>query len=498
MERFDTVRLKKLSVPCLLFILTAYVYSRYGFWGTLLRDDALYIYGGRRLAEGIPPYLGIFDFKGPITPMVTGIGVVISNWLGWDDVYTIRLLFLLISSLAVVAIYQLGKRLFQSQRVGIFAALTCLGFFAFAKAAASGPRPKTLVVLFGTLSLLFTSRKMWFWAGFLGALSALTWQPAGIFMLVTILIAAMQPREERLRAVSRSFLGIGLPTAALAAYFISQNAFGELLDGILLFHVRYMVRPPATLISHLTTPAINIFKSYRMMFPPIVIGSGMVFYLCVWRRSLHNSLKDMVSGDEFSPLLFSFPMFVMWSLVDFQGGWDFFVFLPYVAIGFACFLDIAVRGIEKYFEGAGRRWIPRSVTPAICMALIGSAWLDIHINSEDGYLKQVEAATEIERRFGKDVKLFSLGVPEVLVVMRRVSPTPYIVLLEGIDEKIHATTPQGFTGWVNDLAAYDPDLIAMGPTGGTHIPELGMWVTARYHEEQIGPWLFYVRNSPES
>jgi hypothetical protein len=498
MEIPDTSRLKKLSVSCLLFVFTAFVYSRYGFWGKLHRDDALYIYGGRRLAEGIAPYLGIFDFKGPITPMVTGVGVALSNWLGWDDVYTVRLLFLFISSLAVVAIYQLGKRLFQSERVGVFAALTCLGFFGFAKSAASGPRPKTLVVLFGTLSLLLTGRKMWFWAGLFGALSALTWQPAGIFLLVTLLVAAMQPRKERLRAISLSLFGIGVPSVALAAYFISQNAFGELLDGILLFHLRYMTRPPSTLISHLTTPLINIFKSYRMMFLPIAIGSGMVFYLYFWRRSLHNSLKDMLAGDEFSPLLISFPLFVMWSALDFQGGWDFFVFLPYVAIGFAWFLDIAVDGVKKYLGGEGRGWALRFITPAICVALAGSAWLDLHINSEDGYLEQVAAAAEIERRFGKDVKLYSLGIPEVLVVMRRVNPTPYIVVLDGIDRQIHASTPQGFTGWVGELIAYDPDLIAMGPTGGKYIDELAAWVTPRYHREQIGPWLFYVRNSPKA
>ncbi len=486
--------LKKVVIPVLIFILAAIVYSQFGFYGELLRDDAIFLYGGQRLAEGVPPYIGVFDVKGPIIPMATGLGVVISKWLDWDDVYTVRLLFLCISSLAVVATYLLGKSLFKSRRVGIFAALTFLGFFDFAQEAASGPRAKTLVVLFGTLSLFFTSRKRWFWAGFCGALSALTWQPTGIFLLVTLILAVVQSREERFRAVSFTLIGIGLPAAAIVQYFHSQNALYELLDGILLFHFRYRAMPSLPLFFHFYLPLRAIIQDYRMMVLPITIGFVMFFNLYFWRRSLHNSLKETLVRDEFSALLLSFPLFVIWSAMDFQGAPDFYVFLPYVAIGFACFLDIAVSGIEKYSGRGANKLAARLAGAALCIMLVGSAVADLRLHAGHGYFEQLKSANEIERRYG-NVKIVSIGAPQILVILHRVNPNPYAVISVGIDRRIHDTTLGGFDGWLRELAAYDPDVIAYGPTGGMHVHKLMKWMEARYHEEQIGPWKLYVKNS---
>ncbi len=490
------MRFKKFGIPFSLFLIAAYVYSRFGFLGKLLRDDAMYVYGGQRMVEGIPPYLGIFDFKGPITTMVAGGGVMASRWLGWDDVYTVRLLFLIISSAAVVAIYLLGESLFQSKRIGILAALTTLGFFSFAKAAASGPRPKTLVVLFGTLCLLLAGKKKWFWAGFFAIVSALTWQPSGIFVLTILLIAFSQPRSQRMRAMSLSLAGIMVPMAALSAYFLSQNAFSELLDGILIFHFRYMDRPTIPLIVHFTNPVIKIFKGYSMMFLPIVIGLGATVYFYFWRRSLYTTLSEMAAEDKFSPVILSFPLFVMWSAMDFQGAIDFFVFLPYAAVGFACFLDMAGEGIRQQLQTGRRKWMSRLVYPGICLALVGSAWLDLHINSEKSYLEQVKVGAEIKRRFGDDVRLISIGNPQVLVVLRHANPTPYIVVLEGTDRMIHDKTPGGFSAWISGLEEYNPDVIAVGPTYGMHIGELKRWLNANFHMERIGASEFYIKNSP--
>jgi hypothetical protein len=489
------MRFKKLVIPLLLFLLAAYVYSQYGFLGKLLRDDAMYIYGGQRFADGVPPYLGIFDFKGPITTMVAGSGVVVSTWLGWDDVHTVRLLFLMISGMAVVAIYMLGESLFQSRRIGVLAALTSLGFFTFARAAASGPRPKTLVVLFGTLSLFLAGRKRWFWAGLFAVLSAFTWQPSGIFVLTTVLVALAQSRSQRMRAISLTCAGIAVPTVVLSAYFLSQNAFSELLDGMVLFHLRYMERPAIPLIVRFSDPFINIFKGYSMMFLPIVIGLGTIIYLYFRRRPLHGTLAGMIAEDTFAPVLVSLPLFVAWSAMDFQGAADFFVFLPYAAVGFGFFLDSAAESMRERLLRDGRKWVPRLVYPAICLALVGSAWLDLHINSEKGYLEQVEIGNELKRRFGEDVRLISIGNPEVLVVLHHANPTPYIVILEGTDKRIQDKTPGGFSEWVNDLEEYDPDVIAVGPTYGPYIGILKRWLNANFDMEKIGESEFYIKKS---
>ena len=163
--------LGKLSLPLVILVLAALVYSMYGFEGVLLRNYSIYLYSGHPLAEGAPPYVSVFDHKGPLPPMLAGVGVMLSKWLSWDDIYTVRLIFFATGCLTVVAVYLLGKNVFRSQVAGLFAALTFLGFYGYAQPATSGPEPKTPMVLFQTLSLLLATQKRWFWARFFDSLA---------------------------------------------------------------------------------------------------------------------------------------------------------------------------------------------------------------------------------------------------------------------------------------------------------------------------------------
>jgi hypothetical protein len=131
-----------LAFPLLVLALAALVYGLYGFDGVLLRDYSIYLYSGQRVAEGVPPYVGIFDHKGPLSPLIAGFGVAMSGLLNLDDVYAVRVVFYATACLAVVAVYLLGKEVFRSREVGLFAALTFLGFYAYAQPAASGPEPR--------------------------------------------------------------------------------------------------------------------------------------------------------------------------------------------------------------------------------------------------------------------------------------------------------------------------------------------------------------------
>ena len=78
----------ELAFPFLVLGLAVLVYGLYGFDGVLLRDYSIYLYSGQRMAEGIPPYVSIFDHKGPLSPMIAGLGVMLSGLFNWDDIYT--------------------------------------------------------------------------------------------------------------------------------------------------------------------------------------------------------------------------------------------------------------------------------------------------------------------------------------------------------------------------------------------------------------------------
>src|SRR5215218_10992640 len=256
----------------LVFALAAFIYSQYGLYAVLNRTNGIDLYSGQKMAEGIPHYVSIFDVITPLGPMLAGVGVMISKQLGWSDIYTARLLFFFLGCCAVASVYLLGNSLFRSQRVGVFAALTFLGFYSFAAEIARGPYHKVPMVLFVALSLLLTSQRRWLLAGLCGSLSFLLWQPTGIFPLVTLFLATMQPRERRPAAIVRTLAGMWLPLVAVGAYFYYHGAFSKLLDGSILFHILYGDRGQvgygsSSFLSRFLAPVKDTFEGYPTMVP---------------------------------------------------------------------------------------------------------------------------------------------------------------------------------------------------------------------------------------
>ena len=510
-------RARKAFALLTVLFLAAAVYYGQSFEGALSRDNAIYLYSGQRMAEGIPPYVSIFDHKGPLAPMLVGIGVALSPYLGATDITAVRAVFFLIGCLAVVATYLLGSSLFKSQRAGLFTALTFLGFFGFARYAVSSPEAKTPMVLFEVLCLLFASQKRWALAGLCGSLAALVWQPMAVFSLVAFVLAATQKDEPRLNASLRAVAGAGVPVAATGIYFYFQGALDELVSGSILFNARYLDREQLLSTAEFFAPVKAIFQGYDTILVPIVVGVMLTAVIIglVTLGSIHL-LKRAYSGPSgrpmrkgaFAPIFLSLPFPVLWSLVDFQGYPDFYVFIPYVAIGFGGFLGFVVGRIGS--NGVAIPGGTRLLTVGLCVALTAVAVLGslVVVDPARGVSTldteerppgpndldyQRRAAYEVQMRFGEDAKVVSIGAPQLLVLLHKTNPNPYAFIIRGIDDQIAVETPGGFEGWIEDLEAYDPDVIAFGRTSGTHSPMLLEWLESRYDKEKIGPWTLYVK-----
>ncbi len=108
---------------------------------------------------------------------------------------------------------------------------------------------------------------------------------------------------------------------------------------------------------------------------------------------------------------------------------------------------------------------------------------------------QMRAASKIQERFGKDAKVVSIGAPQLLVLLDKTNPNPYAFVVRGIDCQIAVQTPGGFEGWLRQLQAYDPDVIALGQTSGQYAPVLLNWLKTHYQREDIGPWTLYVKSA---
>ncbi|MDX6381540.1 MAG: hypothetical protein QOI57_2564 [Rubrobacteraceae bacterium] len=494
----------KLVLPLLILALAAFVYSLYGFNGPLLRDYAIYLYSGQRMAEGVPPYVSVFDHKGPLAPMITGLGVMLSKQLSLDDIYTVRVVFFATGCLAVVAVYLLGSSVFRSQVAGFFGSLTFLGFYAYGYPAASGPEPKTPMVLFEALSLLFMVEQRWFWAGLFGSLAFLIWQPMAVFPFVTLLLAAMTLKQERYNAVLRALAGIMTPLVAIAAYFYYHGSLGDLLDGAVLFNARYLTRghwqTTPLVYRVLSNPSLswdpirNVIIPYSTSLIPIIIGLAAIMRLYFLRPFEYR----------FLPILLSFPAPFLWALLDFQLSDDFFVYLPYVAIGFGAFLVWVTRQTKNI----------RLVTVLLSVTFLGVAsanTLDV-LNASAAYAlkgtnidlsQQKQGALEIEERFGEDVKLASINSPQVLVLLHRINPNPYLFITAGIDQEIDAKWPGGFEGWLQGLETSDAitflgdgqTLLPTAEATPKHRQQLANWLHSYYHVEKTGPWWLYIKHS---
>jgi hypothetical protein len=117
--------------------------------------------------------------------------------------------------------------------------------------------------------------------------------------------------------------------------------------------------------------------------------------------------------------------------------------------------------------------------------------------------QQREGALEIENRFGEDERIASINSPQVLVLLHRKNPNPYLFITAGIDRYIDAKEPGGFEGWLKGLETSDAisffgegqSLLPDAEATTRHSNELRNWLNSRYHVEKIGPWWIFVKDS---
>jgi len=468
------------------------VYSQHGLYGRLVRDDAIYFYSAQQFVKGVAPYTSIFDPKGPVTMMLPGVGIFISNILGTDDLLTTRVFYLLICALTVLGIYLIGTSFFKSRVIGVFSAFTFIAFWGFGKNGLGGPRAKLPMVIFEILTLYFTSMRKWMWAGFFGALCVLTWQPMAIFPIVTLALSIIQSeKKDRLKNAGLVIGGGAIPYFIISLYFIMKGSFLDFLEAYVAFPLKYIYREPQSLGHHLLQPVKMIFEGYTLMAFPIIIGFILIFVLFFRRLKLHGNLTTLLKKDEYAVLYLTFIPFIIWSIVDFQSYPDFYVFLPYCAITFGWFLSL---GVEYLGKSGSMNVKYRSIAVwTICAVITLMAFLDYSKRSENGLISQREIAGKINREFGENGKIVSIGVPQLMVLMHRTNPNRYLYVSGGIDNKINAETTGGFKGWLNEMKNYNPDIILYNRHDGHFSKLLINWLNTNYRSVIAGKWILFLK-----
>ena len=211
------------------------VYSLHGFHGALTRDLGVYSYAGQQVAHGVPPYDGILNRAGPLAHILPGVGVLLARLGGFDDVVTMRVLFMLIATACVCVTYLAGRDLFRSRAAGLVTAGTLLAFHCFIQYASNGPREKTPMTLFIVVALWAVTRRWWLTAGMCVSLGTLCLQTSFFSTFAAVVVGALLlAHGHRLRALGRIALGGLVPVVVLGVWFALAGSLSSSIDAFYL------------------------------------------------------------------------------------------------------------------------------------------------------------------------------------------------------------------------------------------------------------------------
>lgn len=444
----------------------------HGFNGSLLRDHAVFFLGGRQWLDGLPPYLGIWDHKGPLVFLPCAVGVGLGRLSGLDELLATRLLFSLFACATASLLYLLCLEILQSRRASLLASALLPCFTLFVVQASSGPNSKILAVFLQVLTLLLCVRGRWFWAGAAGMSGILVWQPNATFLLAALLSACLVERTTRARALAALAPGAVLPLALFALYFSLVGALGPMMDATFFFQLLDLWRPESTRATWVPACLTMTYRAFPTMFLPILLGLASTLLLGALRFRNARAGASF-ARDPLLPMLLALPLPILFSLIDFQGGADFFVFLPYCCLGLGWFLH---------------RSLPPSLpslpaTAGLLLILLFQSSFSASISRDEGLHSQREVAGALGQELHEGARLLSLGAPQLLALLQRENPNRHPFIISGIDRWMDRQLEGGFQSFIDDVAAYDPDWIALGPTRGPLVLPLLTWVDANYQQD---------------
>ena len=475
-------------------VVAAVLFSRYSWDAPLNRDEAIYVYGGQRLADGVPPYLGVFDPKTPLSTLLCGAAVWLARLVGRGDLSTVRALFFLCAVLAVLATYALGARLFRSVPAGLTAAAVLASFSCFAVDALGGPNAKTPGVLLLVLSMWLTVRADWFVAGVAGGLAFLVWQPLIAYPFVTVmgaLLLTSGPR--RVRSGALALGGAALPVLVVSGYLASVGALRAFLDAAFVFplvgvHRGDPKRPPIVQVA-LTALEVMGWGGVVFLLGLVLVVGAAVLHLVRHRREPGRGLDAPLVWVGLGTLALQ----LGYAGTDFQGYPDLYPLLPYAGLGFGALVAWALaRAGEARTEGAVRavRWTV--LTGLVALVVTAAVTFTQDPPDTDGLARERVLSCAVEHSLTPGTRLWSLGNPVPLVLAHRRNPDRFVYLNSGVGQwKIDKHG--GLDGWQEQIRSVRPSVVIFNSWNGDAGPSLVMRVRALgYAERFVGPWRAFV------
>jgi hypothetical protein len=469
------------------------LYTRFGFDDALRRDEAIYVYAGQQLADGVPPFASIFDPKTPLASMIAGAAVAVGDAFGVNDLHAVRAAYFVSACLTVIAVYLLVLRLWRSPLAGVVAATVFASFRGFAIDAAGGPNAKTPGILFAVACMALLAHRRWFWAAFVGSLAFLVWQPLVVYAATAIAVAPlMAPAGVRRRSFGLAVAGAAVPVVLTTLYFALAGALGKLVEAAIVFPATGIRRGAKSLTGRLEHIVTVVQDSYGLS--GVLFFVGLVLLLALVARHLVRGKRDL-PGSLRDPLVWAvLPTLVgvvAFSMSDFQGYPDLYPLLPYAAVGFGG----AVAVLPDLHPGPGMRRGVTTVALVLVLVLTTVSWSLFSDDSthSDNLAAQRGAACDLDRLLGPDRNaLYVLGDPTPLTLTHRRNPSRFIYLNSGVDRWVITHTPGGSPARRARIVAADPDVILVHGWHSGIGRRTAAWLGTRYDSAYLGEWQVFL------
>lgn len=455
--------------PVLVAGVAALIYVVHGFQGAMNRDLGIFVYGAQRVADGNPPYVANFNTVGPLADAVPGLAVWVGGHLGVGAVMSSRLLYWVLSSLACALVYSYGRAVLSSRVGGFLSASLFLTFETFTNLATNGPRDKTAMVFFLVAGLLLVSRRRWLAAGIATGLATLTWQPA-LLPLLAATVAAVIGSRAWWRDLLRYVAGGIVAAVAMLVWFAAESATGVAIKAFLLVNLRWVHQPSA--FASLGGTWRLLWDGYHLSL--IVALGGVIGALAValLRRRDRELWPCAVGG----------AVALLWTATAVNGAPDLLVVLPFGAVGSAVVLGAAARR-------AGRRRL--AAAAGLCLLCLGYAAAFSVTTRAHGLVVQARDVRAVLHVLPPESTVATVDAPQPLVISGRVNPGPYLILDSGEFGLLRAEFPGGAVGYLQQLLAAHPALVAVGP--GPEQDLIRQVVEADYVHVGAGPgWEWYA------
>lgn len=463
--------------PIAVGLVAAGVCALSGWNGPLTRDLGVFVYGGERVLDGVPPYAGVFNSVGPLADLAPALGIWLGRLVGLGPVHGARLLFLVLTAVCCALVCLLGRQTLGGRAGGLIAAAAMLSFRLFVVLGGSGPREKTTMVLFLVAALVLLGRRRWLAAGACTALATLAWQPVLAVAAATAAVSVANAGAGRLRAAAAFVLGGAIPSAAAVGYFLAEGRLGLAIDGFVLINLQDTRQPSA-----LTDPATTwhvVWTGYG--WSTLVVAGGLLALLglaavrLVGRRA-NDPVVALAAGAVAA---------LAWTTYAVNGAPDLFVLLPFAAVGVAG----AVLAVARH---AGPRIRPLLVAATVTVAVTVAAGQALAARSDVLLAQQADVRRVVTAV--PDATLASFDAPNALVLAGRTNPSRYQLFISSQERYVDAHYPGGLAGYAAWVDRVRPTVL-VARRGG--LPE---WTLPglRPHYAWAGRargWTWYVARS---